>query len=88
MSAVISLLITYLLSNEAPTKDAAREYIKRKLDGWQETAALIAFELAWDIALARVGQKIGSLNLEQAELVADLIVDSQKEYVSKAILLS
>lgn len=88
MSAVISLLITYLLSNAAPTKDAAREYIKRKLDGWQETAALIAFELAWDIALAKVGQRVGSLNLEQAELVAELIVDSQKEYVSKAIQMA
>ncbi len=79
-SAVVSILLAYLLSAAAPHKDEARQYLKDKLSGWKERAALAVFDLAWEIAFASFSKgKLAGLAPEQADALCAHIVNADKE---------
>ena len=82
MHVAVSVLISYLLSNAIPVKDEAKKLLKDKLDGWQETVALALFDIAWQTAMGAVGNKIGSLTKEQANIVAEAHVAAARDWVA------
>lgn len=82
MHIAVSLLISYLLSHALPVKSEAQQFIKDNLNGWQERAALALFDVAWEAALAAVGNRIGSLTKEQANIVAQVHVAAARDLVA------
>lgn len=72
LSAVVSILLAYFLSADQPHKDEARQYLKDKLSGWRESAALRLFDVAWDVAFS-------AFTRTESREFASLVVEADKE---------
>lgn len=79
-SAVVSILLAYLLQAAHPHKAEARQWLKDRLSGWKERAALLVFDAAWEIAFASFSKnRLASLSTEQAIAVCSHVVEADKE---------
>lgn len=83
MTLVVQLILSYLLSHSNPVKEEAKQFIKDKLNGWQETIALVMFDAAWNAALAAAGSKIGTLDKETCNTIALCAVEASKGVTSE-----
>lgn len=79
LELVISLLLPWILSQAEPEKAKARQFLKDKLSGWKERAALAVFDAAWEIAVRSAQSKKVAVTLEQAHELADLRVAIERE---------
>ena len=82
MTLVVQLILSYLLSHSNPVKEEAKQFIKDKLNGWQETIALVMFDAAWNAALAAAGKHTVSLSVEQADALANAHIEAHKQLLA------